>query len=69
MSEGEVLAWHATNGRTPTLSPTDLVFVRGRLGDIYGPVPVEIISFCAWRGNMFHAAHDLTHYALAENEQ
>lgn len=59
------LIWHPTRGRTPPLEPTDLIFVKGRLGDVFGPLPVEIVSLHAWQGNMLHGSNDVVAYALA----
>jgi hypothetical protein len=36
-----------------------LVYALGRLGDVYGPLPVEMFHPDAWGGNMLHASHDL----------
>lgn len=57
--------WFRTHGEPPTL-PRDMpVYALGRLGDIYGPVPFEMIDPQAWRGNMLHASHDLVAFAPA----
>lgn len=54
--------WIYTNGEPPPLCADDLIFVIGRMGDVFGPIPFELVTEEAWRGNAFHYRHDLAGY-------
>jgi len=43
----------------PDVAPDTWIEVKGRYGDIYGPLPFALFAPDAWDGEMFHAAHDL----------
>ena len=58
--------WHETGGEMPQLRGNEMIFVRGRYGHVYGPVPFELIDPEAWTGNMFHASLDLSAWSLAD---
>ena len=57
--------WHETRGTVPDLAPGAVIYAQGRYGDVYGPLPAAIINLDAWRGNMYHASHDLFAWAPA----
>jgi hypothetical protein len=55
--------WIYTQGHVPSVRYGTIVWMLGRYGDVYGPMPFEMIDEEAWRGNMGGAAHDLVAYA------
>lgn len=56
--------WIETGGRLPDLPRDAVIYARGRMGDVYGPLPFEMFSEDAWLGYMLHYSHDLDAYAL-----
>lgn len=58
--------WLLIGDQPITLPDNTAVLVRGRYGDIYGPIPAEMIHPDAWAGNMLHASHDIVAVALAK---
>lgn len=45
--------------------PDSLIYVLCRYGEIYGPIPFEMISENAWGGDMAHASHDIAGWRYA----
>lgn len=60
--------WIGTEGRAPPLSRDALIFVKGSMEDVFGPVPFEMIDGEAWAGNMLHYSHDLIAYAFVQSD-
>lgn len=58
--------WHFIADGEITFPDGALVYALGRLGDVYGPLPVEMFHPDAWAGNMLHASHDLIAVARCE---
>ena len=63
--------WIFTEGRAPAMPQVpsfQLVYALGRLGDVYGPIPLEMIADDAWTGHMGGYSHDLIAYRLCSEE-
>jgi len=58
--------WINTDGTRPYdfYDRSNIVMLRGRYGDVYGPVPIDLIVEAAWSGHMGNASHDITGFAL-----
>lgn len=54
--------WIFTGGEIPEVGPFEVVWALGRYGDVYGPLPFEMIDSEAWCGCMGGGAHDLIAY-------
>lgn len=55
--------WNYALGEQPLVNGSVLVWALGRYGDVFGPLPFEMIAPDAWEGNMLHAQHDLVAWA------
>lgn len=61
--------WVYTCGEAPDFGLRGvIIWALGRYGDVYGPIPGEMIDREAWRGNMGGASHDLVAYAVCSAE-
>lgn len=58
------LTWVLTFGRVPDLPPGALILALGRMDDVFGPMPFEMITEEAWFGNSLHYRHDLKAYMV-----
>lgn len=58
--------WIFTHGSIPTIADDTTILVLGRMGDVYGPVPAEMVHIVAWWGQMGHYSHDLIAYAVCK---
>jgi hypothetical protein len=60
----EAMTMDDWNYAVPRPADDAIIYIKCRYGDVYGPIPAEIISDEAWDGNMFHASHDVIGWRL-----
>lgn len=51
--------WTEIAGAEHNFDDMDIVMVKGRYGDVYGPIPALMVHPDAWTGDMLHASHDV----------
>lgn len=61
----ETGGWVSVGDRPITIPDNTLVFVRGRYGDVYGPIPAGMTHPDACAGDMLHASQDIVAIKLA----
>lgn len=55
-------------GKPNDIHSPSLIWLLGRCGDVFGPIPGEMIADDAWEGYMFGAANDIVAWAPYEGK-
>lgn len=61
-------AWQFIADGEITVERNTPVYALGRLGDVFGPLPIEMFHPDVWTGHMLHYSHDIIAVAVCDDD-